>query len=103
MTGVWVGRDDSKVLGWGETGSRAAAPIWVDYMRVALADRPVLNFEEPQGIITVKIDRESGLLADATTQDAYFQPFLEGTEPKVTTTSVKSADDSERTIREDFF
>ncbi|MCH8890799.1 MAG: PBP1A family penicillin-binding protein, partial [Myxococcales bacterium] len=35
VTGVWVGHDESRFLGYGETGSRAAAPIWVDYMRVA--------------------------------------------------------------------
>ena len=47
-TGVWVGHDESHFLGYGETGSRAAAPIWVDYMRVALADRPVRDFVPPE-------------------------------------------------------
>jgi len=103
VTGVWVGRDDSKILGWGETGSRAAAPIWVEYMGAALADRPILNFEEPQGIVTVRIDRTSGLLADSASQDAYFQPFLEGTEPRETTTSRQATGDTQRAIREDFF
>ena len=103
VTGVWVGRDDSTVLGWGETGSRAAAPIWVDYMEAALAGRPVLNFQEPDHIVTVRIDRANGLLADRTTTDAYFQPFLEGTEPTESSTTRKSAGDTQRTIREDFF
>lgn len=103
VTGVWVGRDDSTMLGWGETGSRAAAPIWVDYMKAALKDRPVLNFQEPDHIVTVRIDRANGLLADRTTTDAYFQPFLEGTEPTESSTTRKSAGDTQRTIREDFF
>ena len=103
VTGVWVGRDDSTILGWGETGSRAAAPIWVDYMREALAGRPVLNFQEPEDIVTVRIDRTNGLLADVGTAEAYFQPFLEGTEPSESTTSRKSAGDTQRTLREDFF
>ncbi|MDP6978264.1 MAG: PBP1A family penicillin-binding protein [Myxococcota bacterium] len=103
VTGVWVGRDDSTILGWGETGSRAAAPIWVEYMRAALAERPVLNFQEPEHIVTVRIDRTNGLLADSATTDAYFQPFLEGTEPSESTTSRKSAGDTQRTLREDFF
>ncbi|MCP4036175.1 MAG: PBP1A family penicillin-binding protein [bacterium] len=103
VTGVWVGRDDSTILGWGETGSRAAAPIWVDYMKVALDGRPTQNFQEPEHIVTVRIDRNNGLLADSATTDAYFQPFLEGTEPSESSTSHKSAGDTKRTLREDFF
>jgi penicillin-binding protein 1A len=103
VTGVWVGRDDSTMLGWGETGSRAAAPIWVDYMEAALKERPILNFQEPEHIVTVRIDRANGLLADRTTTDAYFQPFLAGTEPTESSTTRKSAGDTQRTIREDFF
>jgi len=103
VTGVWVGRDDSTILGWGETGSRAAAPIWVDYMKAALEDRPILNFREPEHIVTVRIDRSNGLLADNASKDAYFQPFLEGTEPNESTTARKSAGDTKRTLREDFF
>lgn len=103
VTGVWVGRDDSTILGWGETGSRAAAPIWVDYMKVALKGQPVLNFEEPEHIVSVRIDRASGLLADRATNSSYFQPFLEGTEPTESTTARQSTGDTKREIREDFF
>jgi penicillin-binding protein 1A len=103
VTGVWVGRDDSTILGWGETGSRAAAPIWVEYMEVALKDRPVLDFEEPDHIVTVRIDRSNGLIADNASADAYFQPFLEGTEPTESTMARKSAGDTKKTFREDFF
>jgi penicillin-binding protein 1A len=103
VTGVWVGHDDSTALGWGETGSRAAAPIWVEYMEAALKDRPILNFQEPEHIVTVRIDRINGLLADQASTDAYFQPFLEGTEPTESSMTRKSAGDTRRTIREDFF
>ena len=37
--GVWVGFDEKKTLGAKETGAQAALPIWMDFMRVALADR----------------------------------------------------------------
>jgi len=37
--GVWVGFDEKKTLGAKETGAQAALPIWIDFMRVALADR----------------------------------------------------------------
>jgi penicillin-binding protein 1A len=36
--GVWVGFDEKKPLGSNETGGHAALPIWIDFMRVALAD-----------------------------------------------------------------
>ncbi|MGH0035863.1 MAG: penicillin-binding protein 1A [Myxococcota bacterium] len=102
-TGVWVGHDESRVLGWGETGSRAAAPIWVDYMKVALADRPIRDFEVPDHIVFQRIDRATGLLADAKTPDAYFQPFLEGSEPTKSSATVSSATDTRRALRDDAF
>ncbi|MCZ6464337.1 MAG: PBP1A family penicillin-binding protein [Proteobacteria bacterium] len=102
-TGVWVGHDESRVLGRGETGSRAAAPIWVQYMATALADRPVRDFEVPDKIVFQRIDRETGLLADAGSQDAYFQPFLENTQPTETTSTAVSATDTQRALREDSF
>ena len=102
-TGVWVGHDESRVLGWGETGSRAAAPVWVDYMGVALKDRPVRDFEVPEGIVFQRIDRASGLLADSKSEDAYFQPFLEDTQPTETASTASSATDTRRALREDSF
>src|SRR5690606_10944701 len=47
VTTVWVGRDDFKSLGRGEYGGRAALPIWIDYMRVALGGRPLADDETP--------------------------------------------------------
>ena len=40
VTTVWVGRDDFKSLGYREYGGKAALPIWIDYMRVALRTSP---------------------------------------------------------------
>jgi penicillin-binding protein 1A len=51
VTTVWVGRDDYKPLGYGEYGGRAALPIWIDYMRVALDGVPPKNMDPPAGII----------------------------------------------------
>lgn len=43
--GVWVGNDnDQKSLGRGEQGARAALPIWVQYMKGALAHEPIRQF-----------------------------------------------------------
>ncbi len=42
--GTWVGFDDRRSLGEKETGARAALPIWMDFMKVAVADRPNEQF-----------------------------------------------------------
>ncbi len=102
-TGVWVGHDEIHLLGWGETGSRAAAPIWVNFMEVALADRPIRDFEEPTNIVFQKIDRSTGLLADARSEDAYIQPFILGTEPTESVSTATSATDARRALRQDSF
>jgi penicillin-binding protein 1A len=44
ITGTWVGMDDERSLGGRETGSQAAAPIFISYMREALKNQPVENF-----------------------------------------------------------
>ncbi|MCB1888080.1 MAG: penicillin-binding protein 1A [Rhodocyclaceae bacterium] len=51
---AWVGFDKPKNLGRGETGGRAALPIWIDYMRVALEDVPVTRLEMPDGLVSIR-------------------------------------------------
>lgn len=48
---AWVGFDDEKSLGGSETGGKAALPMWIDYMRVALKDVPETPFTPPAGIV----------------------------------------------------
>jgi penicillin-binding protein 1A len=45
--GVWIGYDEKKSLGTKETGARAALPVWMDFMKVALRDRDPGQFEPP--------------------------------------------------------
>jgi len=49
-TGVWVGKDNHTSLGKGESGSRAALPIWMDFMQTVLKESPGGEFEVPRGI-----------------------------------------------------
>jgi penicillin-binding protein 1A len=49
--GVWVGFDEKKTLGKNETGSQAALPIWIDFMRAAIAD-PARSSESFQPALT---------------------------------------------------
>jgi penicillin-binding protein 1A len=72
---VWVGFDDNRRLGRGEQGSRAALPIWVDFMGQALLKKPVRAFTPPPGVEIVRIDPRTGLLAapgSAAYRDEYF-------------------------------
>jgi len=102
-TGVWVGHDDNQRLGWGESGARAALPIWGDFMEVALAPYPQQDFEVPENIEFQRVDRSSGLIADANTQDAYFQPFLSGTAPERSFSDQSTSEKSRQAAREDIF
>ena len=81
ITGVWVGLDEEGSLGKGETGSRAASPIWLGFMQKAMADRPVKVFEVPEGIVFSRIDAETGLLPIPESKETIFECFKEGTVP----------------------
>lgn len=62
VTSVWVGFDNHDPLGRYEVGGKAALPIWVDYMRVALRDIEDAPIELPDGITQARINPETGLL-----------------------------------------
>ena len=80
-TGTWVGYDEENSLGKGETGSRAASPIWVGFMQRLLADKPVRVFQVPEGVVFSKIDAETGLLPIPESKKTIFECFKEGTVP----------------------
>jgi penicillin-binding protein 1A len=54
ITGTWVGMDDERSLGPKETGSQAAAPIFISYMEKALKNQPVENFQAPSATVLAK-------------------------------------------------
>jgi penicillin-binding protein 1A len=82
VTTTWVGFDNYTPLGRDEFGGTAALPIWIDYMRVALKDTPQLVRRVPTGIVTVKIDPESGQLAPAGQRNAIFEYFKKENAPR---------------------
>ena len=81
VTTAWVGFDDQKPLGSRETGGRAALPMWIDFMREALSGAPVNLEEQPENMVTVRIDSETGERASEDTQSSRFEVFILGTEP----------------------
>jgi penicillin-binding protein 1A len=57
--GVWIGYDEKKSLGEKETGARAALPIWMQFMNVALAGKDPGEFQLPpssQNAVAQKVD-----------------------------------------------
>jgi penicillin-binding protein 1A len=74
VTGVWVGRDDLTPLGPGESGARAAAPIFLEYMRAALAGRPVRDFSLPSDVRLVDLGNRRVLVRDNQAAALAFRP-----------------------------
>ena len=60
VTTVWLGRDDNETLGSWEQGGRTALPLWVNFMDVALKDRPERGMPPPVGLVQSYIDPDTG-------------------------------------------
>ncbi|MGM0593593.1 MAG: penicillin-binding protein 1A [Pseudomonadota bacterium] len=106
VTTTWVGFDTPRSLGNYETGARAALPIWIDYMREALRDRPEHTMEQPEGLVSVRIDAETGRYSAGDNPNAIFELFREENAPKPEPGSGagRRGDNSEtNTIRDELF
>jgi penicillin-binding protein 1A len=82
VTTVWVGFDQDRTLGDLEEGGRTAVPIWVYFMHDALGGAPRHGVPVPDGIVTVRINPETGLLASADDPNGIMEKFIEGNLPK---------------------
>jgi penicillin-binding protein 1A len=72
---TWLGFDQNLELGNNEFGGKAALPMWIDFMRVALEDSPDRARPVPECIVNVRIDPKTGLLARPGQSDAIFEYF----------------------------
>jgi penicillin-binding protein 1A len=80
--GVWIGFDEKKSLGRGETGTTAALPIWMDLMRARLDLRgrdPRPEFQAPGNIVVVAVDKSTG--TPSAGENAIAETFIAGTQP----------------------
>lgn len=101
VTGVWVGHDHNQVLGRGETGAKAAGPIWVGFMDAILKDVPVQEFSVPDDVVFVKIDSKTGLLPVPESTQTRFECFREGTAPTHYTRRPNAVEDAESFFKSD--
>ena len=79
--GVWVGYDERKTIGPGETGAQAALPIWMDFMRAYIAGRDREHppeFAAPGNIVFLSVDQRNGSPDEA---GAINEAFISGTQP----------------------
>ncbi|MCB1474006.1 MAG: penicillin-binding protein 1A [Rhodobiaceae bacterium] len=81
VVGVFVGFDTPKPMGRGMTGGHLAAPIFIDFMKEALAGEPPVPFRVPPGINFIPIDRKTGLRTASGAGGAILEAFKPGQEP----------------------
>ncbi len=79
--GIWVGMDDKSTLGQGETGARAALPIWMDITRAVHESFPPKDFGRPPNVTMVYIDPKTGARLPRNVAGGVFQAFVAGTGP----------------------
>ena len=79
VTGVYLGYDNPTPLGKGQTGSGLAAPVFTDFMKLALAGRPVADFRVPAGMTLMSINRKTGMAQKG--EGTIVEAFKPGTGP----------------------
>jgi penicillin-binding protein 1A len=114
-TTAWVGFDDNQrqlgsvsdnknvknqIVG-AESGAKTAGPMWNEFMKNVLKPFPERTRIPPQNIISVRIDRTTGLLSRHSDHTSRFEYFIEGTEPTSFTSSASTTIDDDFTISED--
>ena len=85
VTTSWVGFDNQRHMGNRETGGRAALPMWIEFMRKALEGSPENLQEQPEGLVTIRIDAETGKRADFNTRNSLFELFRVENAPREVT------------------
>ncbi|TCS38221.1 penicillin-binding protein 1A [Reinekea marinisedimentorum] len=78
---AWVGYDSNTSLGNNEFGGKAALPAWLEFMKTALENKPLNSQPQPVGIVQVRIDPATGLLARPGSSGARFEFFKENNVP----------------------
>ena len=72
---AWIGFDQPKTLGPGETGAQAALPIWISYMAKVLKGTPAAEASMPDGVIGVKVNADTGLRDEGGLTEFFFSEF----------------------------
>ncbi|MBT4964054.1 MAG: penicillin-binding protein 1A [Francisellaceae bacterium] len=98
---TWMGFDEPRTLH--EYAVRTALPMWINFMSDALKDKPHSSQAQPEGMVTVKIDPKTGLLARSEQNDAIFEIFTKDTVPTQIAPSLYSASKDNSSTIESLF
>ncbi len=98
---AWVGFDQLAPLGRGEVGGRAALPVWMDFMRVALADKPETDRPLPDGVVFARINPETGAQCGAADTNCILESFNQRNMPPAASTSPSVEGEREEETTED--
>ena len=90
VVGVFLGYDKPRPMGKGMTGGVLAAPIFTEFMKVALKDAPPKEFQVPAGIELIPIDRRTGRRAQAGANGVILEAFKPGTGPRTAYAMVRN-------------
>ncbi|MEM1288223.1 MAG: penicillin-binding protein 1A [Pseudomonadota bacterium] len=101
VVGVYVGYDTPRNMGRPATGGGLAAPIFADFMELALAGEPRTEFQVPRGISLIPINRRTGLQVAAGTSGAILEAFRPGTAPPSSYSIIGFTDDMGRELTVD--
>src|SRR5438309_518113 len=84
--GIWIGNDDKrKSLGYDEQGSKAALPMWMEFMKAYIDGRPDKDdppeFPAPGNIVFLNVDQSNGAIVSPDTPASIREGFISGTQP----------------------
>lgn len=87
VVGTWVGFDDNRPLGYGETGGKTALPMWMDYMAAAITKFGAPEFPVPEGVVQMLVNKETGKPVSPGSS-GFLESFVAGFDPNSDTTGV---------------
>ena len=103
VTTTWLGFDQNRPLGRGEYGGSAALPIWIDFMSLALSGKESTRWPQPNGVVSVRIDPETGERARPDDPDGIFEIFRVENVPKENAERDRNIYRTEEGFSEDLF
>ena len=81
VAGLYIGLDSPAPLGRGATGGSLSAPIFNEFMQMAVKDTPVTKFILPEGMTLIAVNRKTGMQAFEGDPDTIMEAFKPGTGP----------------------
>jgi len=97
VVGIFVGFDEPRSLGPRETGGSIAAPIFRDFMKDALKDKPATPFRVPPGVSLVRVEHDTGRSPQPGDRHIILEAFKTGTSPDTQVTIMGQSDHLDET------